>query len=321
MIVEVLRSWNICPQAAAGHSSGEIAAAYCAGYISMEDAIKIAFYRGQASVKTQRGEETTGGMLAIGLGPQGVLEYLANFDTLVIACFNSPNSITLSGDASTLAKIEARLKADGHFARMLHVDLAYHSGYMSRISDEYKRFLDQDVQTRTPDESQIPMFSSVSGEKLEESPDSSYWRRNMASPVQFDQAVRSMTAGKSGANFLVEIGPSGTLAGPISEIKASLPQQGSHIRYLTAFRRDQRDLRSLFEVAGQLFISGAEVDLAVINKRDHVAPRCVIDLPNYTWNHSTRYWYESEASKDWRFRLFPPHDLIGSKIIGKVHIY
>src|SRR5690606_13863376 len=40
------------------------------------------------------------------------------------------------------------------------------------------------------------------------------------------------------------------------------------------------------------------------------------DLPNYSWNHSTKYWHESESSKDWRFRPFPHHELLGTKIFG-----
>ncbi|GLB09061.1 hypothetical protein AtubIFM57258_004972 [Aspergillus tubingensis] len=42
----------------------------------------------------------------------------------------------------------------------------------------------------------------------------------------------------------------------------------------------------------------------------------VSDLPNYQWNHSVKYWHESESSHDWRFRKFPYHDLLGSKILG-----
>lgn len=62
-IVEVLRIWNIRPSAVVGHSSGEIAAAYAAGAITAEDAIKIAYFRGQVS----RTLKTEGGLAAVGL--------------------------------------------------------------------------------------------------------------------------------------------------------------------------------------------------------------------------------------------------------------
>lgn len=283
----------------------------------MESAIKVAFYRGQASAQVRKDSQTNEGMLAVGLGADAVAKYLSGFSTVSIACFNSPNSITLSGHVQMLTSIKSRLEADGHFARMLHVDHAYHSSYMTGISEVYKDLLDKDVTSCPNSHSQIEMFSSVFGSRLDSIPDSTYWKENMASPVRFDEAVRAMVSGRGGADFLIEVGPSGTLGSPIAEIKATLPQQASHIQYCTAFQRGQQDLKSLFEVAGRIFLSGGTVNLENVNRQENISPRTIVDLPNYAWNHATRYWHESEASKDWRFRLFPPHDLIGSKILGK----
>lgn len=318
VIVEILKSWGVTPQAVVGHSSGEIGAAYAAGYLSMEDAIKVAFYRGQASVESRNGFQTNEGMLAVGLGAQECSQYLEDFHDLAIACYNSPKSTTVSGDVPTLAALKSRIEAGGHFARMLHVDHAYHSTYVSDVSKVYRSLLDKNVAPEPSNMTTNDMFSSVSGQRLDEVPDSAYWQENMASPVRFDTALRAMLAGREGANFLIEIGPSGALGSPIAEVKASLPQQGSHVQYCTAFQRNQHDLRSLFQVAGRAFISGTHVDLKAVNNLTSASPRVVTDLPNYAWNHTTKYWHESEASKDWRFRLFPPHDLIGSKVLGKL---
>ena len=283
----------------------------------MEDAIKAAFYRGQASVQVQRDSRARAGMLAVGIGAEKVLKYIGGLESPVeVACYNSPNGATLSGSIMALEEVKARLEEDGHFARMLHVDLAYHSRYMEGISGVYKSLLDQDFLSRPFSPAQVKMFSSVFGRELDRATDSKYWQMNMASPVIFDQAVREMTSGRGGADFLIEIGPSGTLAGPIADIKVALPQAGSHIQYCAAFQRGQEDLKSLFEVAGRLFISGAEVDTSMVNRQNDSSPSVIVDLPNYVWNHSTQYWHESEASKDWRFRLFPHHDLIGSKVLG-----
>ena len=45
-LVDLLADWNVIPVAVTGHSSGEIAAAYCAGGLSHESAMKVAYYRG-----------------------------------------------------------------------------------------------------------------------------------------------------------------------------------------------------------------------------------------------------------------------------------
>ncbi|KAK8040974.1 Polyketide synthase [Apiospora phragmitis] len=39
--------------------------------------------------------------------------------------------------------------------------------------------------------------------------------------------------------------------------------------------------------------------------------RVVGNLPIYSWDHSNTYWHESRLSKNYRFRPFPRHDLLG----------
>ena len=62
------------------------------------------------------------------------------------------------------------------------------------------------------------------------------------------------------------------------------------------------------------------VDLAKVNTdivgSHEVTPSIIIDLPNYSWDHSSEYWYENESSKDWRNRMFAHHDLLGLKVLG-----
>lgn len=84
--------------------------------------------------------------------------------------------VSHSGNVGVLSVVEARLKADGHFARMLHVDLAYHSRYMIGISDTYKSLLDRDFQSMPFSQGHIVMFSSVFGRELDRATDSTYWQ-------------------------------------------------------------------------------------------------------------------------------------------------
>ena len=73
---DIFKSWGVQPIGVVGHSSGEIAAASAAGLISQEEAIKIAFLRGQAASDLGNDSQTTVGMLAVGLGADEVLPYL-----------------------------------------------------------------------------------------------------------------------------------------------------------------------------------------------------------------------------------------------------
>jgi acyl transferase domain-containing protein len=111
------------PTAVVGHSSGEIAAAYAAGYISMEEAIVIAYYRGYVTTE----QTLNGGMTAVGMGAHELSEYLR--EGVVLACENSPSSSTISGDTAKVREVVEviRQHVPDVFARELKVDMAYHS--------------------------------------------------------------------------------------------------------------------------------------------------------------------------------------------------
>jgi acyl transferase domain-containing protein len=114
---------RVMPTAVVGHSSGEIAAAYAAGYISMQEAIIIAYYRGYITRHS-----VGGGMAAVGLGSQQLSEFL--IQDVVLACENSPNSSTISGESTMVHHVADAIKQKipDALVRTLKVDIAYHSG-------------------------------------------------------------------------------------------------------------------------------------------------------------------------------------------------
>src|ERR1035438_6124685 len=57
------KSWGIEPDAVVGHSIGEVAAAYVAGALSLEDALSVGFHRS----RLQQTRAGLGAMLAVGL--------------------------------------------------------------------------------------------------------------------------------------------------------------------------------------------------------------------------------------------------------------
>ncbi|RYC54291.1 hypothetical protein CHU98_g11917 [Xylaria longipes] len=308
-ILVVLQHCEVAYAAVVGHSSGEIPAAVAAGLLTPDQAIKIAYYRGIAA--THSSSSTQVGMLAVGLGESGVMEYLNTSSDVEIACINSPENTTLAGDLQALLVLEKRLKNDGQFARMLLVDAAYHSKYMTTAAIKYRQLLENCEWSCTPKRIST-MFSSLYGREVSELDGAYYWERNLTSPVLFDAAVKEML--KQPLDLLVEIGPSNALSGPIKQIKMSI---GSPVEYLSAWKRGQDALQTFCNLAGTLFVKGYPINLMHFNEDDSGHdPSMIVDLPNYPWNHSTKYWHESTASKDWRFRLFPHHDLLGSKILG-----
>ncbi|KFY12772.1 hypothetical protein V492_03668 [Pseudogymnoascus sp. VKM F-4246] len=317
-LLRVLEEWGIFPEAVVGHSSGEIAAAYAANLLSSSDAIKVAYYRGQSSKKIQSGDPV--GMLATGIDEATLAGYLEQKENKIqIACYNSPSSLTLSGLVSELEELRDRIQADGHFARLLLVDLAYHSNYMAEIGEVYEGMLHEDglFQQSTTHQVKkskaVAMFSSVTSAVIDPNTtlDAAYWKKNMVSPVQFSAATAELLK-QSNADFLIELGPSNALAGPIAQIKKALGKNG---QYASALKRNNDSTVPMYEAAARLFLAGdQQVSLAKVNRVNSQTSKVIVDLPNYVWNHSTRYWHETRASKEWRFKKFIHHDLIGSKV-------
>lgn len=327
-IVDLLRSWRVLPVAAVGHSSGEIAAAYCAGAITRQAAWQIAFHRGRqcANLKTQA-PELRGAMLAVGLGAEGVRPYIDAFDPghINVACVNSPNSVTVSGDAPEVRELLAKLNANKIFARELQVENAYHSHHMELVAQPYLRSI-SDVTVNGDDVSaDVEMISSVTGQLArpsELSPE--YWVRNLVSPVLFADAVTAMLRKPSrglrhrrkaepAVDFLLEIGPHAALRGPLSEILKSEGMQG--VKYASMLVRGKDAVNSAMTAAGDLYCNGCPVDIAAVNNFQHDA-RVLVDLPPYPWNHSNKYWATSRLTENHLHRAFPHHSLLGTRMIG-----
>ncbi|KAM0431374.1 hypothetical protein ACHAPT_005351 [Fusarium lateritium] len=157
-----LQRAGIRPSGVVGHSSGEIAAAYAARAISLEEAIIVAYYRGSVAKLQTR----TGGMGAIGLGVADVSRYIQ--DDIVIACDNSPKSVTLFGDVKVLDKVLTNIKAENPDAltRRLKVEIAYHSDHMKPLAAKCKSLMESELAKgglRRPTTIDIPILSSVTG--------------------------------------------------------------------------------------------------------------------------------------------------------------
>ena len=120
-LVTLLRSWGLTSDAVIGHSSGEIAAAYAAGSISMRDAIVTSYSRGK--VLGIASHDPAGAMCAVGLGHRDAETLIHSYaDRVQIAAVNSAASCTLSGDIDAIKEIVEVLVQGKTFCRELRVD-------------------------------------------------------------------------------------------------------------------------------------------------------------------------------------------------------
>ncbi|PYH78069.1 polyketide synthase [Aspergillus uvarum CBS 121591] len=334
-LVELLQSWHIKPNAVVGHSSGEIAAAYCAGAITKGSALKIAYFRGFLNGILGKYRTMTPGALAAMRAMEQVQKYLESVASqfgelkLDIACINSPTSVTMSGEASQIDFLYQILIEKKVFARKLAVNVAYHSFQMKEIAGIYQELL---AGLKQPAKAKKPpvMVSSVTGTWIseEELSKPEYWVRNLVSPVLFDDALSRLCSQSTTStrrfdgshrrnvapDHLLEIGPHSALQGPCGDI---LKAVGKHdqITYIPLLRRGRSAVDCIMHGAGRLHCSGYPIDLLSVNNgrepRPEHNPRVLIDLPEYPFNHSKTYWVESRISKGYRFRQFSHTELLG----------
>lgn len=161
--VDLLRVADIHFLAVVGHSSGEIAAAYAAGFISMEDAICIAYYRGLHSILALGSDGSSGAMMAIGTSAEDMQELCADPDfrrRIWIAAINSPISLTVSGDRDAIDELKIILVDEKNFSRDLRVDKAYHSHHMLPCSEAHLNSLAA-LDMHVDNGGQFTLFSSV----------------------------------------------------------------------------------------------------------------------------------------------------------------
>lgn len=136
VLVDILRKAGITFTAVVGHSSGEIAAAYAAGFISASDAIRIAYYRGVHATLAggPNGEQDVCLWLRRRWKIPGICELPEFNGRINIAACNSSATVTLSGEADAVDEAKEIFERKGKFARRLRVNKAYHSHHMHPCS-------------------------------------------------------------------------------------------------------------------------------------------------------------------------------------------
>lgn len=331
--MELLRSWNIYPSAVCGHSSGEIAAAFCAGAITRESAWKIAYYRGVVAKKAlENTEKEPTTMMSVGLGEKDVTAYLTGGpqeSSVAVGCINSPINVTLTGSRKQIDELWRVFDNEKIFARKLAVEIAYHSKFMDPVASEYLSLLRDIKGPSNPSPKaevnppRVEIYSSVTGGAitLHQLREPSYWVKNLTSPVRFSEALTTMMTGgdskirssNKALHLLVEIGPQAALRRPIEDTLSGIFRNDQWI-FAPALKANRNDTESLLETVGLLWSCGVEVDLGTVNSASQFVvknPKMLADLPQYPFSRAKKYWVESRLSHNYSFRPYRRHQLLG----------
>ena len=268
-IVQSLRARGIQPAAVTGHSVGEVAAVWCAGALTLEDAALVIHVRSELQ-KDLRG---TGSMGVANMPVERCREMLAEYGgDLDIAAENTPGSLSVAGKDEALKAFVAACKKQRIAAKILAIPYPFHTRFMDAIQEEMGDAL-SGIRPRKP---RIPFFSSVLGGLAADLvPDAAYWRKNVRQPVLFTQAVKA--AYDNGWRLFMEIGASPVLRSYIRDTMREAPDPVYVAAPLTKGGQETAELEAAWEKA---WMHGWNLDL------DAVFPRAYArqTLPAYAWN-------------------------------------
>ncbi|MGW4526679.1 type I polyketide synthase [Amycolatopsis sp. NPDC004378] len=269
------RAHGVEPDAVAGHSQGEIAAAVVAGGLSLEDGAKVVALRSKAIAAGLAGR---GGMASIALDAGRVADLLP--DGVAIAAYNSPASTVVCGDPAALDELITRCTGQGIRARRIPVDYASHSAYVEGIRDELLEAL-TGLRPRT---GEVPFHSAVTARPVDTATlDAGYWYRNLREPVRFLDTTRALVEG--GHRFFVEVSAHPVLLSAIQETLDDTPGV-----VVGTLRRGEGGPRRFLTSLAELWTQGHDVDWAAV-----VPERRTIALPTYPFQHR-RHWPKAPAA-------------------------
>jgi acyl transferase domain-containing protein/NAD(P)-dependent dehydrogenase (short-subunit alcohol dehydrogenase family)/acyl carrier protein len=298
-LVELWRVLGITPQAVVGHSSGEIAAAYAAGFLTLDDAMHLAIKRGSAMADAVG----KGRMLAVGMAEAQVCELIARHGADVdVAVINADDEVVLSGTVEELERFRACLNQDTFTRWVPVVDYPAHSAV---IEAPAQALADQLTWLR-PCSGDVAFYSAVTGDVVEGSLlDQEYWRRNARMPVRFRDAVEAMIRARPVAS-IVEIGPHPVLQRPLRQICSSAGRPRTAV---LASARRQRELPELLTALAELYRLGADVNWKRLYRQE--TPQA--PLPLYPWNHA-KYWLAKRQARPVAAADRQDHPLLGGQL-------
>lgn len=241
--------WGVSPDAVAGHSLGEYAAAFAAGMMTLEDGMELVAMRGRLTQSL-----ALPGLMAVVFADTEWVEDMlrAQRDEVAIAAVNAPGIVVVSGSADGVSSLLESVTAQDVVAKLLNISHPFHS---SRI-DPILPGLEQAAAKTPLSRGRIPFASALESRMLglDEIPDASYWRRHAREPVQFLDAMGVLE--QAGCTLFVEIGPHSTLT---SLGERCVPRNAALC--LPSLKRGGKDLAALSETAAKLWLSGVELNL------------------------------------------------------------
>ncbi|TJZ91508.1 acyltransferase domain-containing protein, partial [Actinacidiphila oryziradicis] len=287
VMVALAALWRSCgvePDVVVGHSQGEIAAAYVAGGLSLQDAVRVVALRSRLVGEMLAG---LGGMVSVGLPADEVVGVIERYEGRVsVAAVNSPRSVVVSGEVQPLEELLEEWERGGVRVRRVPVDYASHSAQVGVMEEELLRVL----ASLAPRVGRVPFYSTAVGGLVgTERLNGAYWFANLRGRVGFEDAVRELVG--EGVGSFLEMSPHPVLVSAVSETAGDV-EGGERVRVMGSLRRGEGGLGRFAMSLGEAHVAGVEVDWAGFFAGSGARR---VDLPGYAFQRA-RYWLPVAAA-------------------------
>ncbi|HEX9298080.1 MAG TPA: SDR family NAD(P)-dependent oxidoreductase [Polyangiaceae bacterium] len=252
-MARLLERVGVRPAMVAGHSYGELVALAVAGSFDEETLLDLSQARAR-SILEAAGDEP-GTMAAVRTSGERVREILGDETDVVLANFNAPDQVVLSGPSEAVARACRRLESAGIASRSLPVACAFHSPVVAGARATFAEHLAM-VDVRAPT---LPVYANVTAEPYPS--DAEDVRRTLAAqialPVRFVDEIEAMYA--AGARVFVEVGPGGVLTDLVKRIL----RERRHVA-LASDREGSSGVAAFLSALAQLVAAGVAVDVEAL---------------------------------------------------------
>ncbi|MFJ7043352.1 amino acid adenylation domain-containing protein [Streptomyces sp. NPDC101112] len=250
-LTRYLEATGVRPDAVAGHSLGELTAAWSAGVLSLPDVLRLTALRG----RLMQDRPATGAMAVVHTDTDTLIDALRAHPGLEIAAYNAPNVHTVTGPADTLARFR---EDTPHRTQLLPVSHAFHSADMEPAVAPFA----EAVAATALKPPAVPFASTLTGtwHTPDSAVDAGHWAEAIRRPVRFTQALAALAETDPGAVW--EIGPHPHLT-PLARTTVADP----HPVWLTTLQRGRGDQIQLHTaLAAHHNLTGADLNWPALHE-------------------------------------------------------
>ncbi|MFD4301743.1 amino acid adenylation domain-containing protein [Streptomyces albidoflavus] len=259
-LTRLLAEAGVRPDTVAGHSLGELTAAWAAGVLGLPDLLRLTAVRGAL----MQGRSTDGTMAVVHTGTATLTEALRNHPGVEIAAYNG-RTHTVTGPEQDIARF---CEESPYRTQRLTVSHAFHSAAMEPAVRPFAEAV-AGTALRAPE---LPFADTLTGDwhTAATATDPQRWADAIRRPVRFAQALTTLAG--EGPHVVWEIGPHPQLL-PMARTVLAEP----HPVWVPTLHRERNDQVQLHAaLAAHHRATGAELDWAALhagkNQRTTTAP-------------------------------------------------